>query len=110
MRKGIIIFNTAVILCTAFGLGFLARAFFLGSGEIHQDMMAELPWSFLKRFFGFFSIGVFMTLLLAALTWIFNTSVIKQSPLSLGRILWLGLTVIAVAVAVGCLCFFGLVC
>jgi hypothetical protein len=110
MRKGIIIFNLVVILCTAFGLGFLARAFYLGTEEMHQEMMTELPWPFVIRFLGFFSIGAFVMLLLVALTWIFNTSVIRQNPLSLQRIFWPGLTVITGAIAAGCVCFFRFVC
>jgi hypothetical protein len=110
MRKGIIFFNVFVVLCTALGLGFLTHAFFLGTWETHQDMIAELPWSFMKRFLGFFSIGVFMMLVLVTLTWVFNTSVIRQNPLPLGRLLWQGLTIIAVAIAAGCICFFYFVC
>lgn len=110
MRKGIIIFNAVVVLSLALGLGFLARAFYLGTPEMHEDLRAELPWSFLIRFITFFSVGAFVVLLLAALTWIFNTSVIKENPLSQRRILLPGLLVIALAVFVGCMCFFRIVC
>ena len=63
------ILNAIIIIVLSFVLAFLCLALYLGTKEQHQELISELPKSFLVRFGSFWLVGLFSIGLLTLINW-----------------------------------------
>ena len=100
------ILNAIIIIVLSFVLAFLCLALYLGTKEQHQELISELPKSFLVRFGSFWLVGLFSIGLLTLINWgsnkIFNT----KRPINLKKLFLLGMVSITLACVLGCVLFF----
>ena len=71
------IFNSIVLLIIAGVVGFLSFAFYLGSQDDHQQLLTELPVSFIFRFLFFSAVGMIGVGVLLIINFVFNRTVLE---------------------------------
>jgi hypothetical protein len=104
------VLNSVVILMIAAGVGFLSFAFYIGSQEQHEQLMRELPLSFIFRFLSFLAVGILAIIPLVIMNFVLNRTILKGAgKISLKRLVRNGVVLVLFTCLVGNIIFFRLV-
>lgn len=104
------VFNSVVTLIIAAGVGFLTFAFYIGSQQHHEQLIRELPLSFIFRFLSFSAAGILAIIPLVIMNFVLNRTILKRAAKrSLKRLVRNGVVLVLFACLVGNIIFFRLV-
>jgi len=104
------VLNYVVILIIAAVVGCLSFAFYIGSQEQHEQLIGELPLSFVFRFLFFSTVGMLGIAFLVSINFVMNRIVLKSArKISLQCLVRNGIVWILLACLVGNIVFFRLV-
>ena len=106
MSQLIKIINYLLLVLISVYVGFLSYAFFLGYKEQHDNLVAQLPWSFFGRIAPFLLLGLILLAVIALIDWILNITLLRSNPVNLKRIIIAGLILITISCVTGSLFFF----
>lgn len=102
-------FNSIVLLIIAGVVGFLSFAFYLGSQDDHQQLLMDLPLSFIFRLLFFSAVGMIGVGILLIINFVFNKTVLEgATAISLTRLARNGVFWVLLAVLIGNIIFFRL--